>query len=176
MKRHLVLAALLSLTPLAAAGSGNAAPRTVAPFGAPKALPSNALVRPGQTWVMTGTTAGGDRISRELKLSAQAPEWDDGWDFEADKGLFSWNPENRLIIATDVLTGMTDDTDIHMCLGMVEGTGARGALLSGDLDTIQSYIPKLDAATGEPRNADEFVQAVRKAGVAAGTCTLTLKR
>ena len=176
MKRHLVLAALLTLTPLAHAGSGNAAPRAVTPFGTPKALPANALVRPGQTWVMTGTTADGERISRELKLSAQAPEWDDGWDFDADNGPFSWQPDNRTLLATDILTGMTDDTDIHMCLGMVEGAGARGVLLSGDLDILQSYITKLDAATGEPRNADELLQAVRNAGVNAGTCTLTLKR
>lgn len=176
MKRHLVLAALLTLTPLAHAGSGNAAPRAVTPFGTPKALPANALVRPGQTWVMTGTAAGGERISRDLKLSAQAPEWDNGWDFEADKGIFSWQPEDRMILAADMLTGMTDDTDIHLCLGMVEGSGARGVLLSGDLDGIQSYIEKIDPATAEPRNADELVQAVRRAGVPAGTCTLTLKR
>ncbi|GGR52449.1 hypothetical protein GCM10008959_12480 [Deinococcus seoulensis] len=176
MKRYIVLAALLTLTPLAHAGSGNAAPRAVAPFGAPKALPANALVRPGQTWVMTGTTAGGERISRELKLGAQAPEWDDGWDFKADKGVFNWQSEDRTILAADMLTGMMDDSDIHMCLGMVEGAGARGVLLSGDLDTLQSYVTKLDAATAEPRNADELVQAIRKAGVPAGTCTLTLKR
>ncbi|GAA0506569.1 hypothetical protein [Deinococcus depolymerans] len=176
MKRHLVLAALLTLTPLAHAGSGNVAPRAVTPFGAPKALPANALVRPSQTWILTGTTAGGERISRDLKLSAQAPEWDDGWDFDADNGPFSWNPEDRLMIAADVLTGMDEDSDIHLCLGMVEGGGARGVLFSGSLEEIQERVSQLEGATGDPRTADELVQAVRKAGVNAGTCTLTLKR
>ncbi|AKH17553.1 hypothetical protein [Deinococcus soli (ex Cha et al. 2016)] len=176
MKRHLVLAALLTLTPLAHAGSGNAAPRAVTPFGAPKALPANALVRPGQTWVMSGTTAAGERITRDLKLSTQAPEWDDGWDFEADNGPFSWKPEDRMILAADVRTGMMNDSDIHLCLGMIEGSSVRGVLLSGTLEELDADMDKLDSATGEPRTTDEIIQAVRKAGVNAGTCTLTLKR
>ena len=176
MRRHFALAAMLTLTPLAAAGSGNAAPRTVTPFGTPKALPANAPVRPGQTWVMTGTTAGGERITRELKLSTQAPEWDDGWDFDVENGPFSWQPRNRTIFAPDVLTGLNDDGNIHMCMGMIEGASARGVLFSGDLDELKEVLARLDAVTGDPRTADEFVQIIRKAGVPAGTCTLTPKR
>ena len=82
----------------------------------------------------------------------------------------------RMILAADVLTGMMDDSDIHLCLGMIQGSGARGVLLSGTLEELEVEMDKLDDATGEPRTTDELVQAVRKAGVNAGTCTLTLKR
>ena len=34
---------------------------------------------------------------------------------------------------------MTDDTDIHMCLGMVEGTGARGVLQCVQMGTIEFH-------------------------------------
>ncbi|WP_155298333.1 hypothetical protein [Deinococcus kurensis] len=176
MTRHLVLAALLTLTSLASAGSGNAAPRAVTPFGAPKALPANALVRPDQTWVMTGITADGERITRELKLSTQAPEWDDGWHFDGENGPFIWHSAERTIMTADVLTGLAMDSDIQLGLALVEGSGARGVLVSGSLDEIKEQIDQLDSASGDPRNADELGQAVRKAGVNAGTCTLTLKR
>ncbi|WP_221089940.1 hypothetical protein [Deinococcus aquaedulcis] len=177
MKRSFLVAALLLLPSAALAGGAqNAQPRTVAPFGAPRALAANSPVKPGQTWILSGTTASGQKVNRQIVLSKKAPTWDDGWDFDGDVGPFSYNPEDGTIFAGDVMTGMMNDGDMLACFGFLKGMVGGGALLAGSLDEISTELEKLDEDLPDPKSAEEAVAIMRGAGVKVGTCTLTLKK
>lgn len=203
--RHLLLtAALLTLAPAAFAGGAGPrpaprpapAPVAPAPKPAPKpvpapqpapapvpavtspaapALPADAVFQPGQTWVLSGTTAGGESIERELVLDDAAPEWDDGWSFESDLGPLSYDPETGLVFAADVMTGMEEDTDLQMCMGFVQDKSVTGVLVSGDMDSISEQLSMLDGEGDAPETAEGLAQAFEDAGVEVGTCTLNLK-
>ncbi|PTA66816.1 hypothetical protein [Deinococcus arcticus] len=177
MLRSLLAASLLFLPSVAVAGSGqNAQPRAVAPFGAPRVLAANSPVKPGQTWVLSGITASGQKVSRQIVLSKKAPTWDDGWDFDGDVGPFSYNPEDGTIFAGDVMTGMMNDSDVLACFGFLKGMVGSGALLAGSLDEIDTELQKLDEDLPDPKTAAEAVATMRGAGMKVGTCTLTLKK
>ena len=163
-----MLATLLTLLPLAHAGSGNAAPRAVTPFG----VPANALIRPGQTWVLSGTTVSGERLRRETTLGAYARPQGAGWDFGSPLGIFSWQPKIRTVVVED----MTDKNDIQLCFAIEEQRGARGILISGTDEQIDLLIGRINAAIMNPGTPDQLIQDVRTAGVDAGTCTLTRLR
>ena len=195
--RHLLLtAALLTLAPAAFAGGAGPrpaprpapAPAPVAPAPKPApapvpavtspaapALPADAVFQPGQTWVLSGTTAGGERIERELVLDDAAPEWDDGWSFESDLGPLSYDPETGLVFAADVMTGMEEDSDLQVCMGFVQDKSVTGVLVSGDMDSISEQLSMLDGEGDAPETAEGLAQAFEDAGVEVGTCTLNLK-
>lgn len=203
--RHLLLtAALLTLAPAAFAGGAGPrpaprpapAPVAPAPKTAPKpvpapqpapapvpavtspaapALPADAVFQPGQTWVLSGTTAGGESIERELVLDDAAPEWDDGWSFESDLGPLSYDPETGLVFAADVMTGMEEDSDLQVCMGFVQDKSVTGVLVSGDMDSISEQLSMLDGEGDAPETAEGLAQAFEDAGVEVGTCTLNLK-
>lgn len=203
--RHLLLtAALLTLAPAAFAGGAGPrpaprpapAPVAPAPKPAPKpvpapqpapapvpavtspaapALPADAVLQPGQTWVLSGTTAGGESIERELVLDDAAPEWDDGWSFESDLGPLSYDPETGLVFAADVMTGMEEDSDLQVCMGFVQDKSVTGVLVSGDMDSISEQLSMLDGEGDAPETAEGLAQAFEDAGVEVGTCTLNLK-
>lgn len=199
--RHLLLtAALLTLAPAAFAGGAGPrpaprpAPAPVAPAPKPvpapqpapapvpavtspaaPALPADAVFQPGQTWVLSGTTAGGESIERELVLDDAAPEWDDGWSFESDLGPLSYDPETGLVFAADVMTGMEEDSDLQVCMGFVQDKSVTGVLVSGDMDSISEQLSMLDGEGDAPETAEGLAQAFEDAGVEVGTCTLNLK-
>ena len=139
------------------------------------ALPADAVFQPGQTWVLSGTTAGGETIERELVLDDAAPEWDDGWDFESDLGPLSYDPEIGLVFAADVMTGLEEETDMQVCLGFVQDKSVTGVLVSGDMDSISEQLSMLDGEGDAPETAEGLAQAFEDAGVEVGTCTLNLK-
>ena len=203
--RHLLLtAALLTVAPAAFAGGAGPrpaprpapAPVAPAPKTAPKpvpapqpapapvpavtspaapALPADAVFQPGQTWVLSGTTAGGESIERELVLDDAAPEWDDGWSFESDLGPLSYDPETGLVFAADVMTGMEEDSDLQVCMGFVQDKSVTGVLVSGDMDSISEQLSMLDGEGDAPETPEGLAQAFEDAGVEVGTCTLNLK-
>ncbi|GGI90240.1 hypothetical protein [Deinococcus wulumuqiensis] len=203
--RHLLLtAALLTLAPAAFAGGAGPrpaprpapAPVAPAPKPAPKPVPApqpapapvpavtspaapallaDAVFQPGQTWVLSGTTAGGESIERELVLDDAAPEWDDGWSFESDLGPLSYDPETGLVFAADVMTGMEEDSDLQVCMGFVQDKSVTGVLVSGDMDSISEQLSMLDGEGDAPETAEGLAQAFEDAGVEVGTCTLNLK-
>ncbi|WP_225990082.1 hypothetical protein, partial [Deinococcus wulumuqiensis] len=139
------------------------------------ALLADAVFQPGQTWVLSGTTAGGESIERELVLDDAAPEWDDGWSFESDLGPLSYDPETGLVFAADVMTGMEEDSDLQVCMGFVQDKSVTGVLVSGDMDSISEQLSMLDGEGDAPETAEGLAQAFEDAGVEVGTCTLNLK-
>lgn len=151
------------------------APKPPAAQPAVPTLPADALIQPGQTWVLTGTTAGGETIERELVLGSEAPEWDDGWSFESDLGPLSYDPETGLIFAADVLTGLEEDSDMQLCIGFAQGKTVTGVLLSGDMESMEEQLSMLDGDSDAPETAEALAQAFEDAGVEVGTCTLNLK-
>lgn len=160
--------------PAAAPAPAAAQPAVSAAPTAP-AFPADALIRPGQTWVLSGTTAGGETIERELVLDDAAPEWDDGWSFESDLGPLSYDPETGLVFAADVMTGMEEDSDLQVCMGFVQDKSVTGVLVSGDMDSISEQLSMLDGEGDAPETAEGLAQAFEDAGVEVGTCTLNLK-
>lgn len=177
VKRSFLSASLLVLSSMAFAGSGqNAQPRAVTPFGTPRALAANSLVKPGQTWILSGTTASGEKVNRQIVLSKKAPTWNDGWEFDGDVGPFGYNPEDGTVFAGDVMTGLMNDGNVLVCLGFLSGQNAKGGLLSGTLDELEGELEKMDKILPDPESADEAIKVMQWAGMKVGTCTLTLKK
>ncbi|MBZ9751251.1 hypothetical protein K7W42_10280 [Deinococcus sp. HMF7604] len=175
MVRALLAVSLLLPPSVAlAGGSQNAQPRAVAPFGAPAAhLP----VKPGQTWILSGTAANGQKLSREVVLTAKAATWEgDSWDFDSELGGLSYTPQDGSFYAGDFSGGLVAGGDVVLCLGFLEGRTGRGALLVGTLDEIKAETDKLDADLPDPRTTEEALATMRAAGLKVGTCTLTLKK
>ena len=131
-------------------------------------------MRPGQIWVLTGTTAGGETIKRELTLSDKAPEWDDGWDFESDLGPLNYDPETGLVFAADMMTGAAE-SDMQVCIGFIRGRTINGVLVTGDVDSISEQLSMLDGESDAPETAEALAQAFKDVGVEVGTCMLNLK-
>lgn len=181
--RRLLTLACLALTTVALAGGagGPVAPRPVAPFGTPAAtprtLPANSLVKPGQTWVMNGVTADGEQVSDTYKLSSDAPKWDEGWDFDAeDMGMVSYDPANKNVFIGNITQYVVEEEPLHICLAVIEGQQVRGILFAGEMEEIDAELTKLSKGAPEGAlNYDQLVQAVKKTGVNAGTCTFTRK-
>lgn len=194
--RHLLLtAALLTLAPAAFAwGAGPRpaprpapAPAPVAPApkpvtpAAPKpapaapAFPDDLLFQPGQSWLLEGTAASGEDIEREMMIDEETPEWDDGWDFTTDLGPLSYDAETGLVFVADMMTGLTDGTDMQVCIGYAnEEEGVlNGVLLSGDMDSISEQLGQLDDSEGFPETNEDLQAAFEDAGVEVGTCSLS---
>lgn len=177
MRQILALSCLLFGTFALAGGAGNAAPRPVAPFGsaaAARTLPANSLVKPGQTWVMSGMDASGKSVTQTYALSKDAPEWDDGWDFESEIGMLSYDPEAGSMFAGNFTENMLEQKPMNICLATVEGQQVRGLLFTGELEDIEPEFDKLSEQMGEAAPTyDALVKAAKAANVKAGTCTLT---
>ncbi|MVN85796.1 hypothetical protein GO986_03350 [Deinococcus sp. HMF7620] len=176
MVRALLAVSLLLLPSVAfAGGSQNAQPRVVAPFGAPRVLAANSPVKPGQTWILGGTTASGQKISREIVLGPQAPTWNvDGWAFESEIDILGYHPVDNTLYVTD-LSGMVTGDYMTLCMGFLEAGIGRGALLTGSVDEMRSQLAQLDNFP-DPKSASEALATMRAAGLNVGTCTLTLKK
>ncbi len=166
MRPLLLASSLIALTSVALAGGGGARP-------APAALPGTALVQPGQTWVMTGTTAAGEPVQVKFALTRKAPERSGrDWNFDAPNGPFTYSPVEGTLFAADILPSLTTGAPVQLCVAMFDGKEARGALLSGRMDDIDAQMAQIPDDAPEPKNAAEIVQILRRYGVAAGTCTL----
>lgn len=138
-------------------------------------FPDDLLFQPGQSWLLEGTTAGGEDIEREMMIDEETPEWDDGWDFTTDLGPLSYDVETGLVFVADMMTGLTDGTDMQVCIGYAdEEEGVMdGVLLSGDMDGISEQLGQLDDSEGFPETNDDLRAAFEDAGVDVGTCNLS---
>ena len=166
MRPLLLASSLIALTSVALAGGGGARP-------APATLPGTALVQPGQTWVMTGTTAAGEPVQVKFALTRKAPERSGtDWNFDAPNGPFTYSPDEGTLFAADILPSLTTGAPVQLCVAMFDGKEARGALLSGRMDDIDAQMAQIPDDAPEPKNAAEIVHILRSYGVAAGTCTL----
>lgn len=174
MRKFLLTAALIALTPASLAGGGNSVrpPNPPQPFG----TPANTLVKPGQTWIMTGTTADGEAVNTEFKLSNKAPTISDGdWDFDTPNGPLTYNPAYKTLFARNVSPAALQGESVQICIAMTEGKQASGALLSGTMEEIGAQMKKLPSDAADPQNAADIQSMLKSFGISAGSCTLKIK-
>lgn len=170
MRKVLLSVSLIALTSVALAGGGGSRPAVQT------SLPRTAVVQPGHTWVMTGTTAAGEQVQAEFRLSAQAPERDGtSWDFDAENGPFTYDPVDGTLFVANLLPALTDGAPAQVCVAMFEGPVAQGALLSGSMEEIDAQMKQLPADAPDPKNGADAVRILRSYGIPAGTCTLKRK-
>lgn len=138
------------------------------------AFPDDLVFQPGQSWLLEGTTAGGEDLERELLIDEETPEWDDGWDFTTDLGPLSYDPETGLVFVADMMTGLMEESDMQVCIGYADEEGyMEGVLLSGDMGSISEQLGQLDDSEGFPETTEDLQAAFEDAGVEVGTCSLS---
>ncbi|PTA67193.1 hypothetical protein [Deinococcus arcticus] len=153
-------------------------PRMTVSARPPTALAAQSPVKPGQTWILSGTRADGQKVSRAIVLTMQAPSWSDseGWSFDSEMGFFDYHPQTGKVFVGEMLSAFLTGNDVLMCFGFRTPAGITGALMSGSLEELQAESDKVDPTAPDPTTTEEALRIMRAAGMKVGTCTLTLKK
>jgi hypothetical protein len=142
-------------------------PVTPAAAAAPT-LPASAPVQPGQTWVLTGTPQGAPALSRTITLSRQAPVWDEGWEFSAPAGQFTYDPQDQSLI---VLDNSQEEGPFAVCMALLSGGSASGILLMApNVEAFEAVFEETVSAFPGAESMADFIAAARARGYA--TCTV----
>ncbi|WP_293911625.1 hypothetical protein [Deinococcus sp.] len=146
-------------------------------------LPADSLFQPGQTWRVTGRGSAGQPVSYSLSLGRAAASSRDHWSFAAGQGTLSYQPALGMALAVNVDPALFfvaarpyDYTvPVLLCLGLPDGKGLRGILISArsnaELQAQNSLIPA-SAVQHPPKTPDELLSAARTWGLKSGSCTI----
>ena len=165
--RFLAAAGLLLATFALAGGAGAPIPQaSVPPFGA------------GQTWELKGADKVGTPLRWRFVLGRPQPEGSSSWSFTAGKGSLLFDRPHRAVRMTDrdPATYPASGGPITFCLGIWEGRGARGILVTAaSLDDLNAQINLIPASAQHqiPASPGELIVAARTWGLKVGSCTLT---
>jgi hypothetical protein len=182
MRLTVLMASLLVLASAPSALAGGAGVKHSASLPA-SSLPADSLFQPGQTWQVTGSDSAGQPVKYTLTLGRAAASSNDNWSFAAGQGALSYQPVLGMALATNIdpaLFFVADKPyDYHvsvlLCLGLPDGDGLRGMLISArsnaDLQAQNSLIPA-SAVQHPPKTPDELLSAARTWGLKSGICTI----
>lgn len=174
----LIMALFLAASVALAGGAGGPRP-TGAPAAPPAVtsaatrLPATALVRPGQTWVVTGKTVTGEAVSFPVVLNKAAPKWEDGWVFETETGLVFLSSNQQSVQIGEFMEALLGG-DAYVCFAAREGQTLRGALLSGEMETVLEQLDKIE----DDAEMDTYAQitaVLNKHNLKYGSCTIARK-
>lgn len=171
---------ILASAPSALAGGVGAQRSARSPT---RSLPADSLFQPGQTWQVTGSDSAGRPVSYTLTLGRAAASFKDNWSFAAGQGALSYRPVLGMALATNIDPALFFVAEkpydytvpVLLCLGLTDGDGMRGVLISAhsnaDLQAQNSLIPA-SAVQRPPNTPDELLNAARTWGLKSGSCTI----
>ncbi len=119
----------------------------------------------------------GKSVSLSFVLGPAQAQSDSVLDFSFGRGLLSYNPPLKMVVAStsDSAGFASSPQPLMFCLGILEGQGARGILMSAtnaaDLEAQIRLIPT-SAQSIPPKTPDALLTFARTWGLKVGTCSL----
>lgn len=143
---------------------------------AAQTLPSDALIQPNQTWVMSGQDFSGEDVQVTYKLSEKAPKWEEkNWEFtDKEVGKVFYEPEKKMLLIINVFEGVKKSSPFQFCMAFVEEKSINGVLFSGSIDEIQKSMSKVPRGNGAD-TYDKLMALMKESDIEYGTCTFKLQ-